>query len=149
MDTKNKNELAGDKIARMEIENRRLIILSSLEVQLNNILTTSIWYKDGEKIGTIKQNELSILASNVCDKVFYKTPAIKSELVNRTKPSGSANSALNALLKDMVLQEGEEQLGITGFTPERGLFNILLQETGIYGTDKKVITRLKLLHRMD
>ena len=134
---KNKNELAGDKIARMEIENRRLIILSSLEVQLNNILTTSIWYKDGEKIGTIKQNELSILASNVCDKVFYKTPAIKSELVNRTKPSGSANSALNALLKDMVLQEGEEQLGITGFTPERGLFNILLQETGIYGTDKK------------
>ena len=38
----------------------------------------------------------------------------------------------------MVLQEGEELLGIKGFTPERGLFNILLQETGIYRlTDKE------------
>jgi len=129
---KNKNELAGDRIARIEIESRRLIIISSLETQLNDILTSSIWYRNGEKIGLVKQNELSVLASNVCDEVFSKTPEIKSELVNRTKPSGSANSALNTLLKDMVLQEGEELLGISGFTPERGLFNILLQETGLY-----------------
>lgn len=129
---KNKNELAGDRIARMEIENRRLIIISSLETQLNDILTSSIWYRNGKKIGLVKQNELSVLASNVCDEVFSKTPEIKSELINRTKPSGSANSALNSLLKDMVLQEGEELLGISGFTPKRGLFNILLQETGLY-----------------
>lgn len=129
---KNKNELAGDRIARLEVENRRLVIISSLECQLNDILTSSIWYKDGKKIGIIKQNEFSVFASNVCDDVYSNTPEIKSELVNRTKPSGSANSALNILLKDMVLQDGEPLLGITGFTPERGLFNILLQETKIY-----------------
>lgn len=129
---KNKHELAGDRIARLEVENRRLIIISSLECQLNDILTSSIWYKDGKKIGIIKQNEFSVFASNVCDDVYSNTPEIKSELVNRTKPSGSANSALNILLKDMVLQDGEPLLGITGFTPERGLFNILLQETKIY-----------------
>ena len=135
---KNKNELAGDHIARREIENRRLIIISLLEVQLNEILTASDWYKNGEALGLIKQNEFSILASKVCEQVYPETPIIKSELVNRTKPSGSANSALNNLLKDMVLQEGEELLGIKGFTPERGLFNILLQETGIYRlTDKE------------
>lgn len=138
MDPKNKNELAGDHIARREIENRRLIIISLLEVQLNEILTASEWYKNGEALGLIKQNEFSILASKVCEQVYPETPIIKSELVNRTKPSGSANSALNNLLKDMVLQEGEELLGIKGFTPERGLFNILLQETGIYRlTDKE------------
>lgn len=129
---KNKNELAGDAIARREVENRRLIITSLLEVQLNEILTSSEWYKNGEKVGLIKQNEFSVIASNVCEELYPLTPIIKSELVNRTKPSGSANSALNILLKDMVLQEGEELLGINGFTPERGLFNILLQETGIY-----------------
>lgn len=129
---KNKHELAGDRIARLEVENRRLIIISSLECQLNDILTSSIWYKDGKKIGIIKQNEFSVFASNVCDDVYSNTPEIKSELINRTKPSGSANSALNILLKDMVLQDGEPLLGITGFTPERGLFNILLQETKIY-----------------
>ncbi len=134
---KNKTELAGDRIARMEIENRRSIIVSLLESQLNDILTSSIWYKDGKEIGQVKQNELSVWASNVCDQVFSKTPEIKSELVNRTKPSGSANSALNTLLKDMVLQEGEPLLGISGFTPERGLFNILLQETGLYRVQAK------------
>lgn len=135
---KNKNELAGDRIARLEVENRRLVIISSLECQLNDILTSSIWYKDGKKIGIIKQNEFSVFASNVCDDVYSNTPEIKSELVNRTKPSGSANSALNILLKDMVLQDGEPLLGITGFTPERGLFNILLQETKIYVEDNNV-----------
>ena len=129
---KNKNELAGDAIARREIENRRSIIISLLEVQLSEILTSSVWYKNGKSIGLVKQNEFSILASDVCEHVYPQTPIIKSELVNRTKPSGSANSALNILLKDMVLREGEELLAISGFTPERGLFNILLQETGIY-----------------
>lgn len=129
---KNKNELAGDRIARQEIENRRLLIISQLEVQLNKILTSSSWYMNGKELGVKKQNELSILASDICDDVYSKTPQIKSELVNRTKPSGSANSALNNLLRDMVIQAGEPLLGIKGFTPERGLFNILLQETGIY-----------------
>lgn len=134
---KNKSELNGDKIAKLEIENRKVIIVSLLEVQLNNILTSSTWYKNGKKIGLLKQNELSVIASDVCDEVYNHTPVIKSELVNRTKPSGSANSALNALMKDMVLREGEDMLGISGFTPERGLYNILLENTGIYTLDKK------------
>lgn len=133
---KNKKELHGDGIARREIEGRRNLVISLLEVQLNNILMSSEWYENGTYIGIVKQNQLSVLASNTCDRVFLKTPKITSELVNRTKPSGSANTALNTLLKNMVTNEGEPLLGITGFTPERGLFNILLQETGLYSCSK-------------
>ena len=132
---KNKSELHGDSIARREIESRRNLVISLLEVQLNEILMSSEWYENGRPLGTIKQSELSSWASSACDHIFSKTPKITSELVNRTKPSGSANTALNTLLKDMVLNEGEPVLGITGFTPERGLFNILLQETGLYAAD--------------
>lgn len=129
---KNKNELHGDSIARREVESRKNLAISFLETQLNKILTSSDWYYDGERIGTVRQSELSKLASNACDNLYHKTPQIRSELVNRTKPSSSANTALNSLLKRMVLNEGEAILGIEGFTPERGLFNILLQETGLY-----------------
>lgn len=132
---KNKKELHGDSIARREIESRRNLVISLLEVQLNRILMSSEWYENGRPLGAIKQNELSSWASSACDRIFSKTPKITSELVNRTKPSGSANTALNTLLKNMVLNEGEPVLGITGFTPERGLFNILLQETGLYTVD--------------
>lgn len=132
---KNKSELHGDSIARREIESRRNLVVSLLEIQLNQILVSSEWYENGKFLGVVKQNELSAYASSTCDRIFSKTPKITSELLNRTKPSGSANSALNILLKNMVLNEGSPLLGVTGFTPERGLFNILLQETGLYGLD--------------
>ena len=136
---KNKNELNGDQVARREIESRISIIISLLEVQLNKILTSSNWYYEGENIGTFNSNQLSVIASNICDKIYSSSPIIMSELVNRNKPSGSANGALNSLLKDMVLNEGKELLGLHGYNPERGLFNILLADTGIY---KKVNDRL-------
>lgn len=129
---KNKQELHGDNVARREIESRKNLVVSLLEAQLNKILMSSEWYENGRYIGLVKQNQLSAIASDTCDRIFSKTPKITSELVNRTKPSGSANTALNILLKNMVIKEGEPLLGITGFTAERGLFNILLQETGLY-----------------
>jgi hypothetical protein len=128
---KNRGELAGDSIARREIEDRRQIVVSLLEVQLNLILQNSEWYYKGEK-KTLTNNELSSLASQICEEEYYNSPIIKSELVNRTKPSSNAVAAINALLHDMILNNGTENLGIEGFTPEAGLYNILIKDTGLY-----------------
>jgi hypothetical protein len=128
---KNKSELAGDSIARREVEDRRQIALSLLEVQLNKILLKSKWYYDNDS-SILKNNQLSKLASTIVENEYSKSPIIKSELVNRTKPSSSANTAMYALLKRMVMNTGEENLGMKSFTPERGLFNILLLETKTY-----------------
>jgi hypothetical protein len=134
----NRNELAGDSIARREVEDRKQLLNSYLETQLNKILVDSSWYIDGNKI-QMKLNELSILASNICEKVYDKSPIIKSELINREKPSGNANAALYALLKDMVLSGSTNNLGLEGFTPEKGLYNILLKDTGIHKQNGKGI----------
>jgi hypothetical protein len=127
----NRNELSGDSIARREIEDRKNILLSYIETQLNKILVESNWAIDGE-FENRKLNELSILASDICEKMFSKTPIIKSELINRDKPSGNANAALYALLKDMVTYEKSDNLEIEGFCPEKGLYNILLKDTRIH-----------------
>jgi len=128
---KNKNELSADNIAKREIEDRKQIVISLLETQLNQILQKSVWYYKGKE-RILTNNELSVLASNICEEEFKNAPMIKSELVNRTKPSSSAVAAMNALLHDMILNNGVKNLGIEGFTPESGLFNILLKDTGIY-----------------
>ena len=133
---KNKNELSGDQIAKKEIEGRISIIIPLLEEQLNKILQNSEWFYNGKLLGKIPQSKLSTITSDIADEVYTKSPIIKSELLNRTKPSASANTGLNTLLKDMVLHAGKPLLSITGFTPERGLFNILLKDTGIYKEKK-------------
>ena len=129
---KNKEELHGDNVAKKEINHRKNAINSLLENQLSLILNEATWSYNGKAIERISYNKLSSLASDISDSVFHKTPKILSELINRNKPSGSANSALNSLLKDMILNDGEAELGLTGTSPEKSLFNILLRDTGIY-----------------
>jgi energy-coupling factor transporter ATP-binding protein EcfA2 len=128
---------SGDSIAQNIVEDRRHVIAELLEVQLGEILSKSEWYCNGESLGNISNNQLSALASDFCENEYPSSPKIKSELVNRTKPSGSANAAINALLKDMIINRGVNRLGIEGFSPEAGLFKILLQETGLYQSDSK------------
>jgi hypothetical protein len=131
-----KNELGGDSVARREIEDRKQLLYSFLETQLNNILVESNWFINGNNV-LKRLNELSILASDICEKIYTKSPIIKSELVNRDKPSGNANTALYALLKDMVLSPNLINLGIEGFSPEKGLYSILLKDTGIHRQNNK------------
>jgi hypothetical protein len=132
----NKNELGGDSIARREIEDRKQLLYSFLETQLNKILVKSNWFINGSS-ELKKLSELSILASDICEKIYSKSPIIKSELINRDRPSGNANTALFALLKDMILSPDSINLGIEGFSPEKGLYSILLKETGIHRQNNK------------
>ena len=63
---------------------------------------------------------------------FKKSPRLHNELLNRGKPSSNGAAARNALLRRMVLSEGEARLGIEGFPAEGGLFASLLEATGLY-----------------
>jgi hypothetical protein len=132
----NRNELGGDSVARREIEDRVQLLCSFLGTQLSNILVKSDWFINGYS-EMKKLSELSILASDICEKVYSKSPIIKSELINRDRPSGNANTALYALLKDMVSSRNSVNLGIEGFSPEKGLYSILLKDTGIYRQNNK------------
>ena len=133
---KNKSELTGDPIARSEVEDRKNLLNSYLDTQLSKILVESIWYTDATE-KKLKLDELSILVSDKCEDIYYSSPIIKSELINRDKPSGNANAALYTLLRNMVLYKNIENLGIEGFTPVRGLYNILLKDTGIHKINSK------------
>lgn len=134
---KNSSELAGDKIARKEVENRYSLVTNMLHNSVQKTLPKCEWYENGENIGVLKDRDLSSYCSDLADQIFNKSPKIKSEMLNRSKPSGSANAALNALLKCMVKNTGEERLGIEGYPAEGGLFKILLEETGLYSKQGK------------
>lgn len=129
-------ELAGDAIARREVYARFSSLQGQLEAELNHAFSKATWYLKNDKPKEYLYAELNLIASNLTDERFNKAPKVHNELLNRIKPSASAVSAQNALLRRMVMNEGEERLGILGFPAEGGLFASLLEVTELYKRDE-------------
>lgn len=130
---KNRNEmLDGDSVARREVEARKTLIKSLLEELLSKQISTISWIKDGEHKEILSHRDVIGLVSDIADQVFKNAPIVKSEMLNRDRPSSNANAALNALLRVLVLNNGEKRLGIDGYPPEGGLFKALLEDSGLY-----------------
>ncbi|EFM2114138.1 ATP-binding protein, partial [Escherichia coli] len=66
------------------------------------------------------------IASTFADKIFYDTPCLKSELINRNSLSPNAVKARKDLLYKMLYAENQENLGLSGWPAERGLHETLL-----------------------
>ena len=125
-------ELAGDAIARREVEARIAEISGQLEMELHAAFDGALWYRKHHQPKPYRHADLNSLASELADRRFEKGPHLHNELLNRQKPSASAISAQNTLLRRMVLNEGEPRLGIKGYPAEGGLFASILDATGLY-----------------
>ena len=125
-------ELQGDGVARREIEGRISHLQGYIESALVQSFDTAHWYQWGKPAKAFSPKELNGLASDLADDRFRASPALLNELLNRTKPSSNAVAAQNALLRAMVLHEGEERLGIEGFPAERGLYESLLRASRLH-----------------
>lgn len=130
-------ELEGDAIARREVDARISRITAELDDHLAKAIEQVDWHGPQEAnlnniTGLSGPAALSILASRLSDWRYPKTPRLRNELVNRTKPSANANAATRMLLRAMVERRGEKRLGFDGFPPEAGLCVSLLESTGLY-----------------
>ncbi len=124
-------ELQGDRIARREVRARIADIEGRVEGELSRALENATWYWSEGESGR-DQAELNSLASDIADMQYPRAPRIHNELLNRIRPSSNAVAARNALLRRMALNEGEPRLGINGYPAEGGLFDSLLEATGLY-----------------
>lgn len=125
-------ELAGDSVARRELDARVASVQSQLETELLKALDDATWYQSESKPKSYRYADLNSLASDLAHKRFTLSPRLHNELLNRQKPSSSAIAAQNMLLRRMVLNEGKPRLGIQGFPAEGGLFVSILEATGLY-----------------
>ncbi len=125
-------ELQGDRVARGEVQARIAAVEQSLEGEITRMFDSAFWYREGAQPVQLSRADMSALASDLADARFRDAPRLHNELLGRAKPSSNAVAAQNALLRRMVLNEGETRLGIEGFPAEAGLFVSLLSATGLY-----------------
>lgn len=125
-------ELAGDAVARREVNARLAVLQGQVEGELHRAFDSARWYRKHYSPKSYRHADLNSLASDLADSRFEECPRLHNELLNRDKPSGSAVAGQNALVRRMVLNAGTERLGIEGFPAERGLLVSILEETGLY-----------------
>ncbi|NPE57820.1 ATP-binding protein [Dickeya dadantii] len=128
---KNYSSLEGDRIARREVHALLSATSADLEYQLQSALLQTYWY-DGLNDKPIEGKRIAILASDFADKVYGSSPHIYSELVNRDSLSSSSVKARRLLLHAMIQNEKEESFGFSGYPAERGLYDTLLNQTGLH-----------------
>ena len=133
---RNNPELEGDSVARREIEARISIVKEQLQTILKTSLNETRWFIGGRQQSSKKTSSLSVFASILAYKTFPHAPNIRTELVNREKPSGNGQAAIRKLLYSMVNCPDRENLGIKGFPSELGIYKSILEALCLHGKTK-------------
>jgi len=126
---KEEKKITHDLIAKNELENRIKLAHLNIEEELNLAFSKAHWEHQNHSLGS---QPLSIIASKIADDIFHASPEVVNELVNRSKPSGSANSAIRKLMMAMLNHGDKEDLlfDTNSFPPEKGLYLSCLKSNG-------------------
>ena len=143
--SENTPELNGDSVARRELEKRLTEVEREVSDRLSEIFKVENkelcpWYHKGKQTEIDSERTRNEYLSKICDEVFYETPFIRNELINRRKISVAATSARKKLIQAMLENGDKENLGIVGYPPEMSIYRSLLWDTGIHRQDSGVQT---------
>ena len=133
----NTPELDGDAVARRELSARMVEAEREASDRLTEIFgdtneDSCTWYHKGQPIGINSPKARNTYLSKICDDVYYKTPFVLNELINRRKISGTATTARKKLIQAMLEDGNKRNLGITGSPAEMSIYRSLLWNTGIH-----------------
>ncbi|WP_240592762.1 ATP-binding protein [Macromonas bipunctata] len=134
---KTRPELDGDSVARREIVGRIEAVRASLEEELADAFELSKWYSHGAAVETKSSTALSVIASDIVEKVYEKAPHIFSELINREGPSSNSVKARKDLMNRMVTHGHLPKLGYEGFPADAGLYFTVLNDPGLHRSREK------------
>jgi hypothetical protein len=130
----NRPELEHDRVARREVSAR----LVEAQHVLNTVVRdafgwkNSRWFWRGQEIAITSARTVDEALSQACDATYALTPHFWNELIIRRQLSSSTAKARRNLIEAMVLHEHEELLGLTGFPPERAIYESILRQSGLH-----------------
>ena len=141
--SENTPELQGDAVATRELDKRLEVVEREVSERLSAIYGVDnkeayVWYHQGQQTDIDSERTRNEYLSKICDEVFYETPFIRNELINRRKVSGAVTSARKKLIQAMLENGDKENLGISGYPPEMSIYRSLLWDTGIHRMESGV-----------
>jgi hypothetical protein len=137
-------ELRDDTVARREWRARRNDVEMFIQQHLETAFglqhlaqaVTCRWYHRGQEVTSQVGKNLTAFLSVVCDDLYEATPRLWNELINRRQLSSQAAAARRNLIEAMLTYPYQPTLGISGYPPERSMYESLLRESGLHRQDE-------------
>tara|TARA_B100000686_G_scaffold322643_1_gene376655 strand:+ start:2600 stop:5842 length:3243 start_codon:yes stop_codon:yes gene_type:complete len=123
-----------DKIARNEIYTQ----LEDYRSQLIDLFTNQKKYSsklylwNENSLVRLKWFEMNRALSEKMHNIYPNTPLIHNELVNKERPSPSANVGVKKFFEALYKNSHKKDLGIEGNGPEKSIYLNILQKTGMH-----------------
>lgn len=127
-----KTELEGDSVARRELASRISSLRGVLQDELADAFRSAIWFQRGHKLNDQLNLTITGIASSIAEDIFYSTPLINSELINRDELSSNIVKARRALMYRMLKEENTSELGYEGYPADAGLYYTVLRTSGLH-----------------
>ena len=121
--------IEGDSIAKKELKGRLNAYQNLLFNSLYLNFESASWTFNKEQL---KENNLSSIASSVCDRVFHSTPVIHNELVVREKLSSMAMSGASNLITLLFNKAHLKNLGMEGHPAEYGIYLSIINSNNLH-----------------
>lgn len=90
------------------------------------------WYDSGQTLEADHVVHFREILSAITEKRFPKTPVINSEAVVRQRLSRQMVNARKKILTGILERTGQQDLGISGTTPDASMYRAVFQYTGLY-----------------
>lgn len=116
-------------------------LIDESETFLRSLLGGLLWpsktgprffHKGKEHRDLCSLGQFTRFLSQIMDRNFSKSPAIRCELINKNRPTPSIVNARKKLVRAIFSSFGQENLGLTGYGPEVTIFRATLLKTGLY-----------------
>lgn len=136
----NTPELRDDAVARRELRLRIAAVGSLINGELDRSfslhqLSASSgcqWFHKGSQLESMGKKGLSHTLSGICDQLYAQTPTLWNELINRESLSSQGVAARRKLIEAMLTDSDQELLGISGYPPERSMYESILRASGLH-----------------
>ncbi len=121
-------------------EDLRDLIVSFIASYSRPELCQSKYYLNGEEQERVnRRSALSEVLSEICDTVYWATPVINNEALNRTEATSISRNSRNKVVSALLRSELEPNLGLSGTGQEVSIMRSTLVRTGIIEEPEGVI----------
>jgi len=134
-------QLQTDAVARREVQYRlfdtKRLLDASLSQAFDVAVNQNVCWIRGKRETISHVTDFNAKLSKVCDEVYYKTPILWNELINRRELTSQGAKARRELIEAMLEHSDRERMGLEGYGPEVAMYYSLLEETKIHRSEEE------------
>lgn len=127
--SKDQSKLMIDPVSRKEYEQRLNYAYQQIDLLFQQSFENVNWHFAGEKF---LSKSLSMIASEIADRIFFACPTVSNEMVVRHDVSAAAAAGRRKLLEKMLESNEFENLNIEKFPPEKAIYLSCLKQLGLH-----------------